>query len=63
MNVKSTFLNGILEEELYIEQLDGFVDVNNKNMVCGLHKDLYGLKQAPRTWYERLHKYLVNILF
>ena len=63
MDVKSAFLNGILEEEVYIEQPKGFVDVNNKNMVCRLHKALYGLKQAPRAWYERLHTYLVKIGF
>ena len=44
MDIKSTFLNGILEEEVDIEQPEGFVDVNNKNMVCRLHKDLYGSK-------------------
>ena len=63
MDVKSTFLNGILEEEVYIDQLEGFVDENNKDMVCKLHKTLYGLKQVPRAWYERLHKYLVKIGF
>ena len=63
MDVKSAFLNGILEEEVYIEQLEGFVDENNRDMVCKLHKALYGLKQAPRAWYERLHKYLVQIGF
>ena len=63
MDVKSAFLNGILEEKVYIEQLEGFVDKNNKNMVCRLHKALYGLKQAPRSWYERLHTYLVKIGF
>ena len=60
---KSAFLNGILEEEVYIEYLEGFVDINNKNMVCRLHKALYGLKQAQRAQYERLHKYLVKIGF
>ena len=63
MDVKSAFLNGILEEEVYIEQLEGFVDESNKDMVCKLHKDLYGLKQEPRAWYERLHTYLVKIGF
>ena len=63
MDVKSIFLNGILEEEVYIEQLEGFFDKNNKDKVCRLHKALYGLKQAPRAWYERLHKYLVKIGF
>ena len=62
MDVKSIFLNGILEEEVYIEQPKGFVD-DNKDMVCKLHKALYYLKQAPRAWYERLYKYLVKIEF
>ena len=47
MDVKSTFLNGILEEEVYIEQPKGFVDLDKKNMVCKLNKTLYGFKQAP----------------
>ena len=63
MDVKSTFLNGIFEEEVYIEQPEGFVDENNKDKVCKLHKSLYRLKQAPRVWYERLHKYLMQIGF
>ena len=63
MDVKSTFLNGILEEEVYIEQPKGFVDENNASMACKLHKALYGLKQAPKAWYERLHTYLVKIGF
>ena len=63
MDVKFVFLNGIIEEEVCIEQLEGFVDPNKKNMVCKLHKALYGLKQAPRGWYERLHNYLVKIGF
>ena len=44
IDVKSTFLNGILEEEVYIEQPKGFSNENNANMVCKLHKALYGLK-------------------
>ena len=63
MDVKSTFLNGILEEEVYIEKLECFIDVNNKNMVCRLHKALYGLKQVPRAWYKKINKYLVKIRF
>eukprot|EP00253_Pinus_taeda_P031507 PITA_31507 len=58
MDVKSTFLNGDLEEEVYIEQPDGFILGNDPNLVCRLKKALYGLKQAPRTWYYRLDKYL-----
>ena len=63
MDVKSAFLNRILEEEVYIEKPKGFVDENNKYKVYKLHKALYGLKQAPRAWYEWLDKYLVKIGF
>nr|GFD50366.1 retrovirus-related Pol polyprotein from transposon TNT 1-94 [Tanacetum cinerariifolium] len=47
-DVKTTFLNGKLREEVYVSQLDGFVDSNNPNHVYKLKKALYGLKQAPR---------------
>ena len=63
MDVKSAFLNGILDEEVYIEKRRGFIDPDKKDMVCKLHKALYGLKQAPRAWYERLHNYLIQIGF
>jgi hypothetical protein len=58
MDVKSTFLNGELEEEVYIEQPEGFQLSENTDYVCKLKKALYGLKQAPRAWYSRLDKYL-----
>eukprot|EP00253_Pinus_taeda_P034331 PITA_34331 len=58
MDVKSDFLNGDLEEEVYIEQPDGFILGNDPNLVCRLKKALYGLKQAPRAWYYRMEKYL-----
>ena len=58
MDVKSTFLNGNLEEEFYIEQPEGFRLTNKGNYVCKLKKALYGLKQAPRAWYARLDSYL-----
>jgi hypothetical protein len=58
MDVKSYFLNGELEEEVYIEQPEGFQLSENTNYVCKLKKALYGLKQAPRAWYSRLDKYL-----
>jgi hypothetical protein len=58
MDVKSTFLNGELEEEVYIEQPEGFLLSEREDYVCILKKYLYGLKQAPRAWYSRLDKYL-----
>ena len=58
MDVKSVFLNGKLEEEVYIEQPKGFIFSENKDCVCKLKKSLYGLKQAPRTWFSRLDSYL-----
>jgi hypothetical protein len=58
MDVKSTFLNGELEEEVYIEQPEGFLLSEREDYVCRLKKALYGLKQAPRAWYSRLDKYL-----
>jgi hypothetical protein len=53
MDVKSTFLNGELEEDVYIEQPEGFQLSENEDYVCNLKKALYGLKQAPRAWYSR----------
>ena len=49
MDVKSAFLNGFIEEEVYVEQRPGFVDPTHPNFVLKLDKALYGLKQAPRA--------------
>ena len=58
MNVKIVFLNGELEEEVYIEKPEGFLLSNKEDYICKLKKALYGLKQAPRAWYARLDRYL-----
>ncbi|KAA0053560.1 putative gag-pol polyprotein [Cucumis melo var. makuwa] len=58
MDVKSAFLNGYLNEEVYVAQLKGFVDSEHPKHVYKLNKALYGLKQAPRAWYNRLTVYL-----
>ncbi|GJX90802.1 retrovirus-related pol polyprotein from transposon TNT 1-94 [Tanacetum coccineum] len=60
MDVKTAFLNGILREEVYVSQPDGFVDSNNPNHVYRLKKTLYGLKQAPRMWYDLLSSFLLS---
>nr|GEU72442.1 retrovirus-related Pol polyprotein from transposon TNT 1-94 [Tanacetum cinerariifolium] len=60
MDVKTEFLNNILREEVYVSQLDKFVDQYNLNHVCKLNKALYGLKQAPRAWYNLLLKFLLS---
>ncbi|GJW46909.1 retrovirus-related pol polyprotein from transposon TNT 1-94 [Tanacetum coccineum] len=60
MDVKTTFLNDILCEEVYVSQPDEFVDQDNPNHVYKLKKALYGLKQAPRVWYDLLSKFLLS---
>jgi hypothetical protein len=58
MDVKTTFLNGNIEQEVFVEQPDGFVFHNNDTHVCKLRKASYGLKQAPRVWYDRIDGFL-----
>ncbi|PRQ45332.1 putative RNA-directed DNA polymerase [Rosa chinensis] len=60
MDVKSAFLNGVLQEEVYVEQPAGFIDPIHPDHVYRLKKALYGLKQAPRAWYERLSSHLLD---
>ncbi|KAG8480148.1 hypothetical protein CXB51_024926 [Gossypium anomalum] len=62
-DVKPAFLNGYLEEEIYVEQPEGFKVPHKEDMVYRLKKDLYGLKQAPRAWYSRIDSYLVGLGF
>nr|GEV03461.1 retrovirus-related Pol polyprotein from transposon TNT 1-94 [Tanacetum cinerariifolium] len=60
MDVKTTFLNGPLKEDVYATQPDGFVDTDHPEKVYHLRKALYGLKQAPRAWYDELSKFLTS---
>ena len=60
MDVESAFLNGMLQEEVYVEQLKGFVDPYKPDDVYKLRRALYGLKQAPWAWYDRLTAYLTK---
>ena len=60
MDVKSAFLNGTLEEEVYVKQPPGFVNEKYPHWVYRLDKAVYGLKQAPRAWYDTLTKHLLE---
>ncbi|GKB73549.1 retrovirus-related pol polyprotein from transposon TNT 1-94 [Tanacetum coccineum] len=60
MDVKTTFLNGPLKEEVYINHPDGFVDPHHPDKVYHLKKTLYGLKQAPRALYDELSNFLIS---
>ena len=60
MDVKSTFLNGFINELVYVDQPPGFEDPRYHNHVYRLSKTIYGLKQAPRAWYERLRDFLIE---
>jgi hypothetical protein len=58
MDVKSAFLNSVLEEEVYVKQPPGFESEKHPHRVYKLRKVLYGLKQAPTAWYGRLRGFL-----
>jgi len=60
MEVKSAFLNGDVEEEVFVKQPPGFEDLKNPDHVYKLKKSLYGLKQAPRALYDRLSNFLIK---
>jgi hypothetical protein len=63
MDVKTAFLNGELEEEIYIQQPEGFVVKGQESKVCRLIKSLYGLKQAPKQWHEKFNNILTTVGF
>jgi hypothetical protein len=60
MDVKTTFLHGDLEEQIYMEQLEGFSQLGQEHLVYKLKKSLYGLKQSPRQWYKRFNSYMIK---
>ena len=60
MDVKTAFLNGELKEEIYMEQLEGFIVLGQEKKVCRLIKSLYGLKQAPKQWNEKFDNAMMS---
>ena len=63
MDVKTAFLNGNMEEEIYMEQPEGYVVPGKEKKVCKLAKSLYGLKQAPKQWHNKFDHVLVTKIF
>ena len=60
LDVKTAFLNGELDEEIYMEQPVGFIFKGQKGKVCKLQRSIYGLKQSSRQWYLRFHKVILT---
>ncbi|GJT61122.1 zinc finger, CCHC-type containing protein [Tanacetum coccineum] len=60
MDMKTTFLNGYLDEEVYMNQPQGFIMLDNENKVCKLIKSLYGLKQAPKQWHQKFDEVVLS---
>ena len=60
LDVKTAFLHGDLDEEIYMEQPEGFVHHRNEKFVCSLKKSLYGLKQSPRQWYKKFDSFMLS---
>lgn len=60
MDGKSSFLNGVISQEVYVKQPIGFEDSVHPNYVFKIKKTLYGIKQASRAWYERLSNFMLE---
>ena len=58
MDVKTTFLHGDLEKEIYMKQPEGLIVKGKNELVCKIKKSLYGLKQSPRMWYQNFDTYI-----
>ena len=63
MDVRTSFLNGVVEEQVYVEQPLGFETHERESHVCILKKALYGLKQEPKTWYGKIDSFLSSLGF
>ena len=63
LDVKTTFLHGDLEEDIYIQQPEGFMVSDKKDYVCLLKKSLYSLKRPPRQWYKRFDSLMISHSF
>ena len=63
MDIKLAFLNDVLDEEIYMEQPQGFIVAGMENKVCKLKKSIYGLKQASCTWNLQFHGLLLELGF
>ncbi|KAH9670656.1 hypothetical protein KPL70_017059 [Citrus sinensis] len=61
LDVKTAFLHGKLEEEIYMLQPEGFAETGKENLVCRLNKSLYGLKQAPMCWSKRFDSFVISL--
>lgn len=60
LDVKTAFLHGELEEDIYLDQLEGFVIPEKEHIVCILKKSLYDLKQSPRQWYKKFDSFMLS---
>ena len=60
LDVKTAFLHGDLEEDIYLQQPEGFIDSSRPGHVCKLNKSLYDLKQSPRQWYKKFDKFMIS---
>ncbi|KAG4037393.1 Retrovirus-related Pol polyprotein from transposon TNT 1-94 [Phytophthora cactorum] len=63
MDVKTAFLNGLLDEDIYMAQPDGYVDEDHPDYVCKLKRSLYGLKQSPRMWNQTIDDFMLKLGF